>query len=103
MNKLLVLLTLIWGNITFAQPGMNESADTSWKKEYRETPTRINDLVHTRLDVKPDFSTSYLYGKAWLTLKPHFYPTDTLTLDAKGMEIKKLALVKNNKHTPLKY
>jgi aminopeptidase N len=46
--------------------------DTSWKKQYRETATKINDLVHTKLDVKPDFSKSYLYGKAWITLKPHF-------------------------------
>lgn len=30
--------------------------DTSWKKIYRETPARINNLVHTKLDLKPDFS-----------------------------------------------
>src|SRR5690606_21401955 len=30
---------------------------------------------------------SYLYGKATISLKPHFYPQDTLVLDAKGMEI----------------
>ena len=77
--------------------------DTSWKKEYRETATRINNLVHTKLELKPDFSKSYLYGKAWITLKPHFYPTDTLTLDAKGMELKKIALVKGTQQLPLKY
>src|SRR3990170_5501481 len=104
MNKLLVLIALLYsGNVIFAQPGAVQSMDTSWKKEYRETAARINDLVHTKLEVKPDFSKSYLYGKAWLTLKPHFYPTDTLTLDAKGMEIKKLTLLKNGKHIPLKY
>ena len=32
--------------------------DTSWKKQYRETATKINDLVHTKLDVKPDFSVN---------------------------------------------
>ena len=85
-----------------AQPG-NEKKDTSWKKMYRETPTRINDLIHTRLDVTPDYNKSYLYGKAWITLKPHFYPTDSLTLDAKGMELKKIAIVKGNRQTPLKY
>ena len=79
------------------------SPDTSWKKQYRETATKINDLVHTRLEVKPDFSKSYLYGKAWLTLHPHFYPTDSLTLDAKGMEIKTVSLVKTGKQVPLKY
>ncbi|HEY5968574.1 MAG TPA: M1 family metallopeptidase, partial [Chitinophagaceae bacterium] len=77
--------------------------DTSWKKQYRETATKINDLVHTKLDLKPDFSKSYLYGKAWITLKPHFYPTDSLNLDAKGMEFKTVALVKGAKQIPLKY
>ena len=77
--------------------------DTSWKKEYRETATRINNLVHTRLELKPDFSKSYLYGKAWLTLQPHFYATDSLTLDAKGMEFRKVALVKGTQQLPLKY
>jgi aminopeptidase N len=104
MNKSLVLVALVcWGNIASAQPGTQDAGDTSWKTEYRETPTRINNLVHTKLEVKPDFTKSYLYGKAWISLKPHFYPTDSLTLDAKGMEIKKLALLKNNQQTPLKY
>lgn len=84
-----------------AQPGA--SKDTSWKKEYRETSTRINDLVHTKLDVRFDFDKSYLYGKAWITLKPHFYNTDTLTLDAKGMDIHKLAVMKGTKMADLKY
>lgn len=82
-----------------AQP----KADTSWKKIYRETPTRINNLVHTKLDLKPDFSRSHLAGKAWITLRPHFYPTDSLTLDAKGMEIKKITLQKGTQSIPLTY
>lgn len=80
-----------------------EKKDTAWKKEYRETATRINDLVHTKLDVKPDFSNSHLYGKAWITLRPHFYPTDSLSLDAKGMELKKVAMVKGTIQLPLQY
>ncbi len=100
MKRLLfVLLSFVPGFMLLAQP----VADTSWKKEYRETATRINNLVHTRLEVKPDFSKSYLYGKAWLTLKPHFYATDSLDLDAKGMEFKTVALVKGNQQIPLKY
>src|SRR6185295_11913369 len=77
--------------------------DTSGDKQYRETATRINDLVHTKLDVKFDFNKSYLYGKAWITLKPHFYSTDSLTLDAKGMDIKRVALNKGNVSNDLKY
>src|SRR5215475_5088678 len=102
MKKLLLsALLTIPGIVLLAQPGSDQ--DTSWKKVYQETPTRINDLVHTKLEVKPDFSKSYLYGKAWITLRPHFYSTDSLRLDAKGMEIKAVALVSGTKQTPLKY
>ncbi|MBC7904125.1 MAG: HEAT repeat domain-containing protein [Gemmatimonadaceae bacterium] len=85
----------------FAQE--SKSADTSWKKTYRETYTRINDLVHTKLDVKFDYARSYMYGKAWITLKPHFYATDSLLLDAKGMEIKSVAVARGAANAPLKY
>lgn len=102
MKKLLfVLLPATQGILIMAQPGI--SKDTAWKKEYRETPTLINNLVHTKLEIRPDFSKSYLYGKTWITLKPHFYSTDSLTLDAKGMELKKVALVKGTQQMPLKY
>jgi aminopeptidase N len=59
---------------------------------YRASSPRVNDLVHTKLDVKFDYDKSYLYGKAWITLRPHFYSTDSVTLDAKGMEIHKVSL-----------
>jgi aminopeptidase N len=86
-----------------AQPSPNVPRDTTWKKEFRETSTRINDLVHTKLDVKFDYAKSYLYGKAWITLKPHFYKTDSLTLDAKGMDIHKIAIANGSNMKDLKY
>ena len=98
-NILLVVFFCFSGLILQAQP----ATDTSWKKVYRETATKINNLLHTRLEIKPDFSKSYLYGKAWITLRPHFYPTDTLNLDAKGMEIKKVAIVKGANQLTLNY
>ncbi len=102
MKKVLFALLFLTPGLTIlAQHGPD--TDTSWKNIYRETATRINNLVHTKLDVKPDFSKSYLYGKAWITLQPHFYPTDSLTLDAKGMELKTIALVKGTRQIPLKY
>jgi aminopeptidase N len=96
----MALLSLL---IVGARAQEKPATDTSWKKLYRATATRINNLVHTKLDVRPDFSKSWLYGKAWITLKPHFYATDSLTLDAKGMELKKVALVTGNSTLPLKY
>jgi aminopeptidase N len=71
--------------------------------EYRATSEKINNLVHTKLDARLDFPKSQLHGKAWITLKPHFYPTDSLLLDAKGMDIKEVSIVKNGKNQKLKY
>lgn len=70
---------------------------------YRAAAPRINDLVHTRLDVRFDYRRRYLYGKEWVTLTPHYHPTDSLRLDARGMEIKQVALVQNGKPIPLHY
>ena len=70
---------------------------------YRESSPRINDLVHTRVDAKLDFGKSQLMGKVWITLKPHFYPTDSLNLDAKGMDINEVSIVKGGKNNKLKY
>ena len=79
-------------------------ADSSWKNNPRYTPKRINNLVHTKLDVKLDYEHSWLTGKAWITLTPHLYPTDSLTLDAKGMDILQVALVNKDKtQSPLVY
>lgn len=76
---------------------------TGWENVYRESPALVNNLVHTKLQVRFDYSKSYLHGKAWITLQPHFYPTDSLTLDAKGMEIKQVALSKGTTTQPLKF
>jgi aminopeptidase N len=93
MNKICIYIAAIVITVqAAAQTGT--TADSSGKEPYRETASRINDLVHTKLDVKFDFNKSYLYGKAWITLKPHFYSSDSLTLDAKGMDIKKVSLLK---------
>jgi aminopeptidase N len=97
----LLLVCLLGSSLIFAQPAPEK--DESWKKIYRGSATKINDLVHTKLEVKFDYDKSYMYGKEWVTLKPHFYPTDSLTLDAKGMDIHKIALEKNGSEKPLKY
>jgi aminopeptidase N len=94
MKKFLLVFFVFISIHSLAQEEPDEKQDTSWKKIYRETPALINDLVHTKLDVKFDYDKAYLYGKAWITLKPHFYPTDSLTLDAKGMDINLIKSIK---------
>ncbi|MDB5221564.1 MAG: family metallopeptidase [Chitinophagaceae bacterium] len=80
-----------------------QTDDESWRNVYRASSTKINDLVHTKLDVKFDYDKQWLYGKEWITLHPHFYPTDSLSLDAKGMDIKEIAVVKGNSKSALPY
>ena len=70
---------------------------------YRATTTKVNALVHTKLDVKFDYAKKYLYGKEWVTLKPYAYATDSLTLDAKGMDIKTIAMVNGTALQNLKF
>ena len=70
---------------------------------YRATTDIINDLQHTKLQASFDYEKAQLNGKVWLTFKPHFYTTDSLQLDAKGMDIKQVAVVKGSKNISLKY
>jgi len=86
-----------------AQQRMMPNLNDPLLKIYRATPTKINDLINTKLAVSFDYKKCYLYGKEWVTLKPHFYPTDTLRLDAKGMDIHNVSIVENGKNYPLKY
>ncbi len=98
MKKSLLLACILIAGFVFAQPSKDD-----WKKNYRAVPTKINDLIHTKLNAKFDYSKSQLNGNVWISLKPHFYPTDSLLLDAKGMDIKQVAIVKAGKNSPLKY
>ena len=70
---------------------------------YRASATKVNDLVHTKLAVKFDYAKRYLYGQEWITLRPHAYATDSLRLDAKGMDIKAVALMNGTRQIPLKF
>lgn len=104
-NGLLIILTglcFLSGLPAIAQIKPAANSD-SWKKTYRLTAEKDNDLVHTKLEVKFDYRKSYMYGKAWITLKPHFYSTDTARLDAKGMNINKVAVWQNGKATDLRF
>lgn len=99
MKKILLLVTFFATGFLWAQENQTEDID----KTYRAFATKINDLVHTKLDAGFDYNNSYLNGKVWITLHPHFYPTDSLKLDAKGMDVQKVSMVKGGKQIPLKY
>ncbi len=103
MKKILLLATAFLSISTFAQQASEAKAEEAWKKQYRAFATKENNLEHTKLQASFDYDKSQLLGKVWLTLKPHFYATNTLRLDAKGMDINEVAIVKNGKNNPLSY
>src|SRR5689334_15184157 len=103
MKTVRLLMPALIISCTLSAQNAPSSKDDSWKNIYRATATKINDLINTKLDVRFDYEKTYMYGKAWITLKPHFYPTDSLTLDAKGMDIHSVSLVRGNGTSPLKY
>lgn len=96
-------ILLFCSMVVLAQPAPPKNVDTTWKTVFRESSERVNDLVHTKLDARFDYSKSYLNGKVWITLKPHFYTTDSVVLDAKGMDIHKVNIVRGTTQAPLKY
>jgi aminopeptidase N len=98
MRRIFLLASLLFCFVSlFAQapPGVSNV--------YRATAERVNDLVHTKVDARFDYANSQMNGKVWISLKPHFYPTDSLSLDAKAMDIHQVAIVRNGKNSPLKY
>lgn len=68
----------------------------SKEKKYRASYPIEFDLLHTKLDVQVDWAKQHLPGKATIKLKPHFYATDSLVIDAKGMNINEVALIDKN-------
>ncbi len=103
MKKILTLIAFAATTVSYAQFAM-PSKDESWKKKYRAFSTKTNDLVHTKLQAKFDYDKAQLNGKVWVTLKPHFYATTLVELDAKGMDINAVEIVKTGaKNIPLGY
>ena len=59
---------------------------------YRASATRVVDLIHTKVDVRFDWSKQQVLGKAELLLKPLFYEIDEFALDAKTFDIHSVKL-----------
>ncbi|MDZ7936088.1 MAG: M1 family metallopeptidase [Emticicia sp.] len=59
---------------------------------YNASKSLEHDLIHTKLEIKPDWQKQQLYGKASLTFKPHFYPQKSIVLDAKSFDIQEVTL-----------
>lgn len=61
-------------------------------RTYYATYTRKADLIHTKLDIKLNWDSCFVIGKANLKLKPYFYAIKELELDAKGFQINEVKI-----------
>ena len=68
---------------------------------YNPSHTREHDLLHTKLEVSFNWEEEKVMGKATLKLKPYFYPSNTLVLDAKNFDVHSITYA--GESTPLKY
>ena len=117
--SILILLTLNSGcgialrgynkNIDLTDPAYNddnyfeEKTNVIQLGAYRSSQTIVNDIISTKLEVSFDWEHQYMPAKATISFQPHFYPTDSLTLDAKGFDIYKVELVSDSGNIPLSY
>lgn len=86
IRKSLILILLL---MAVLQPITAQEAEQSIS--YRPTAEKRINVKHTRLEASFDYSKSQLLGKVTLTLSPHFYSTDSVWLDAKGMDIHRVS------------
>lgn len=81
------------------RPGQTTNLDTLGA--YNPSHTFEHDLLHTKIEISFDWAKKRANGKATLTLRPWFYPSSHLTLDAKNFDI--LSVNLEGKTEQLKY
>ena len=101
MRKVILSMAIL--GIMFSANVSAQTETSGREKVYRATHTKVTELKHTKLKVNFDYQKEHMNGEEWLTASPYFYPTNELTLDAKGMLIHEVALDNNGKKSPLKY
>jgi aminopeptidase N len=98
----ILFLSLLWtigckSGKPSKSPVSNASAPSKVVFPYSPSRTLKNDLLHTKLEVSFDWGKQFLYGKASLTLKPYFYPQNSVELDAKGFDIAEVTLLPDHR------
>jgi aminopeptidase N len=68
---------------------------------YRPVVPKVVRLIHTKLNLEPNFENSTMKGEARISMVPHFYKTDSIELDAKCFTLAEVSLSRSGK--PLKH
>jgi aminopeptidase N len=87
-------------DVVIEMPALEISTSPS---AYNPSEPKVNDLLHTRLDIRFDWQKHHLLGVATMDFKPYFYPTNKLILDAKGFDINRVSLVTDTGFDDLDY
>lgn len=96
MKRIVLTLIIIFLSFQYVIPQQHIPV-----KQYRAEREKINKLIHTKLKIDFNFEKSQLNGEAWITLKPYFYQTDKVSLDAKAMLIHEVKV--NGTKAPFNY
>ena len=72
-------------------------------QNYKSSRNSLWDLKHTNLYVNFDFDRRRLKGTAEITLQLRFYPTDSLILDAKKMDIESVVILEGENQIPVTF
>jgi len=70
---------------------------------YRASATHVWDFKNTRIALSFNRKEKTADAKEWIKMRPFFYPTDTIVLDAKGMRIDSVELVTKKGNAHLNY
>ena len=90
-----------FSNILFAALLCVQQFLSAQNPTYQPEREKIHNLVHTKLNVDFNFAAKTMNGEAWITAKPHFYSSKSITLDAKAMLIHEVKM--NQKPLPFSY
>ncbi|MBI3511746.1 MAG: M1 family metallopeptidase [Bacteroidetes bacterium] len=91
-----------WWEADLKKP-VDTTVNAESRTDYNPSATRVTDLLHTKLDVRFDWKKRYMYGKATISAKPYFYPQTTMELDARGMQINRVAMLKRSANNSISF
>ena len=90
-------------NTTSSPVMLHEVVVEPLEKVYKPSKAKVHDLIHTKLEITPVWEKKQLEGVATLTLKPYFYSSDVLQLDAKEMLVHNVKMITDSTQTPLEF
>ncbi|MEM7055757.1 MAG: M1 family metallopeptidase, partial [Bacteroidota bacterium] len=98
-----ILFFLVTYKIAEADTKLSQIDKQQYSVPYQPSRTKYHDLLHTKLEVSFDWEKQHLHGIATLKLQPHFYPQQSLELDASNMAIHSIVMLEEQVRRKLNY